>query len=99
MSQDLQAYERQGFGAAFELRKPFGLLIIDFVNGFANPAVFGGGNIASAIANTVPLLAAARSQGWAIAHTRIVFADDGADGNIFSLKASSTPVVTPQYCP
>lgn len=83
---DIQTYARQGFGARFELKKPIGLLIIDFVNGFADPAVFGGGNIAQAIANTVPLLAQARRQGWAVAHTRIVFADDGADNNIFSLK-------------
>ncbi|HWK60166.1 MAG TPA: N-carbamoylsarcosine amidohydrolase [Eoetvoesiella sp.] len=83
---DIQTYARQGFGVRFELKKPIGLLIIDFVNGFADPAVFGGGNIAQAIANTVPLLAQARQQGWAVAHTRIVFADDGADNNIFSLK-------------
>jgi maleamate amidohydrolase len=31
-------------------------------------------------------LAAARARGWAIAHSRIVYADDGADHNIFSLK-------------
>ena len=29
---------------------------MDFVNGFADPAVFGGGNIRDAIASTVPLL-------------------------------------------
>ncbi len=85
-SGDMQTYARQGFGAQLELKKPGGLLIIDFVNGFADPAVFGGGNIAQAIANTVPLLAQARQRGWAVAHTRIVFADDGADNNIFSLK-------------
>lgn len=83
---DVQTYARQGFGAQFELRGPIGLLIIDLVNGFADPAVFGGGNIPQAIANTVPLLSHARSCGWAVAHTRIVFADDGADNNIFSLK-------------
>lgn len=83
---DVQTYARQGFGARLELKKPVGLLIIDFVNGFADPKVFGGGNIAQAIANTVPLLAHARKCGWAVAHSRIVFADDAADNNIFSLK-------------
>lgn len=86
---DVQTYARQGFGAQLELKSPVGLLIIDFVNGFADPAVFGGGNIAQAIANTVPLLAHARQQGWAVAHSRIVYADDGADNNIFSLKVPS----------
>jgi maleamate amidohydrolase len=63
-----------------------GLLIVDFVNGFADPAVFGGGNVAPAIERTVALLAHARERGWLVAHTRIVFADDDADANIFTLK-------------
>ncbi|BDB26628.1 isochorismatase family protein [Cupriavidus sp. P-10] len=83
---EIGAYQRQGFGSALELDGPFGLLIVDFVNGFADPAVFGGGNIRDAIANTVPLLAVARREGWPIAHSRIVYADDGADHNVFSMK-------------
>lgn len=86
MHKEIEAYERQGFGSHLELAPPFGLLIIDFVNGFADPAVFGGGNIRDAIANTVPLLEVARREGWPIAHSRIVFADDGSDHNIFSMK-------------
>jgi maleamate amidohydrolase len=81
-----ETYQRQGFGASLDLRPPCGLLIVDFVNGFADPAIFGGGNIAAAIETTKKLLAHARQQQWAIAHTRIVFADDGSDHNIFSLK-------------
>ncbi|MBT2304130.1 isochorismatase family protein [Variovorax paradoxus] len=86
MHAEIQTYERQGFGASLPLRGPFGLLIVDFVNGFADAQVFGGGNIAEAIANTVPLLGAARERGWVIAHSRIVFADDDSDHNIFSMK-------------
>jgi len=86
MHAEIETYERQGFGSPLPLRAPVALLIVDFVNGFADPAVFGGGNIPEAIACTVPLLAAARARGWAIAHSRIVYADDGADHNIFSLK-------------
>lgn len=86
MHAEINTYQRQGFGSALELRAPVGLLIVDFVNGFADPAVFGGGNIPQAIDNTVALLAAARERRWAIAHSRIVYADDGADHNIFSLK-------------
>ena len=86
---DHQTYVRQGFGNSFQLKPPFGLLIIDFVNGFADPDVFGGGNINQAIQNTVPLLAEARKRGWPVAHTRIVFADDGADHNVFTLKVPS----------
>ena len=86
MHTEIGTYQRQGFGAALPLRGPVGLLIVDFVNGFADPQVFGGGNIPAAIDATVPLLAAARERGWAIAHSRIVYADDDADHNIFSLK-------------
>jgi maleamate amidohydrolase len=86
MEKEISTYERQGFGSRLELTAPYGLLVVDFVNGFADPAVFGGGNIPAAIANTVPLLAAARREGWAVAHSRIVYAGDGADHNVFSMK-------------
>ncbi|TDF64867.1 N-carbamoylsarcosine amidohydrolase [Cupriavidus sp. L7L] len=86
MHKEIGAYQRQGFGNALEMDGPFGLLIVDFVNGFADPAVFGGGNIRDAIASTVPLLAVARREGWPVAHSRIVYADDGADHNVFSMK-------------
>ena len=86
MSGDTEAYERQGFGAALQPQAPYGLLIVDLVNGFADPAVFGGGNIPEAIANTERLLAAARERGWPVAHSRIVFSDSGADSNVFTLK-------------
>lgn len=84
--QDTEVYQRQSFGTRMDAKPPFGLLIVDFVNGFADPAVFGGGNIRAAIDQTVGLLAAARERGWPIAHTRIVFADDNADANVFTLK-------------
>ena len=86
MNTDVHTYQRQGFGTALKLEGPVGLLIIDFVNGFADPEIFGGGNIPQAIANTVPLLEEARKRGWPVAHSRIVFADDGGDHNVFAQK-------------
>jgi len=79
-------YARQGFGRPLPLKPPFGLLIVDFVHGFADADILGGGNICSAIARTVPVLNLARQKAWPVAHTRIVFQDDGADQNIFALK-------------
>ncbi|KAK44404.1 N-carbamoylsarcosine amidase [Caballeronia jiangsuensis] len=79
-------YARQGFGNDFDIDGQFGLLIVDFVNGFADPDMFGGGNIAEAIERTVPLLYAARDLRWPVAHSRIVYADDDSDANVFSLK-------------
>ncbi|MBN3725143.1 N-carbamoylsarcosine amidohydrolase [Burkholderia sp. Ac-20379] len=86
MSNDLDTYRRQGFGSTLEPAAPIALLLIDFVNGFADPARFGGGNIPAAIANAVPLLAHARARGWPVAHSRIVYADDASDHNVFSMK-------------
>ncbi|CAL8479544.1 N-carbamoylsarcosine amidohydrolase [Caballeronia sp. S22] len=86
MSHDIETYQRQSFGSTLVPKAPVALLIVDFVNGFANPDVFGGGNIAQAIERTVALLAHAREKGWPVAHSRIVFADDDADRNIFTMK-------------
>ncbi|MBO1013843.1 isochorismatase family protein [Achromobacter sp. SD115] len=108
MNDDISAYERQGFGAAMAPKPPYGLLIVDLVNGFADPAVFGGGNIPQAIEQTTGLLAHARKQGWPVAHSRIVFADDDADHNIFTLKvpgmltlkeADHNSAIVPQLTP
>ncbi|EGG78071.1 N-carbamoylsarcosine amidase [Gluconacetobacter sp. SXCC-1] len=85
-NRDEARYHKQGFGNEMGMTGRIALLIVDFVNGFADPEAFGGGNIPQAIERTKTLLAIARQRGWKVAHTRIVFADDGADANIFSLK-------------
>lgn len=86
MNANPDIYQKQGFGHSVAPKAPYGLLIIDFVNGFADPLTFGGGNIAPAIECTRGLLDAARKRGWPIVHTRVVYQDDGADANIFALK-------------
>lgn len=87
-------YQRQGFGAALGVSGRLGLLIVDFVVGFADPAWFGGGNIPAAIAATVPVLVEARRRGWPVAYSRIVFADDGSDANVFSAKVPTLLALT-----
>ncbi len=108
MQNDTSSYEKQGFGADLALPPPYGLLIVDFVNGFADPEVFGGGNIAEAIEKTVSVLAHARQHQWPVAHTRIVFADGDADSNIFTEKvpglltlkeADHNSAIVPQLAP
>jgi maleamate amidohydrolase len=79
-------YRKQGFGNAMSPKPPYGLLMVDFINGFADPDSFGGGNIAPAIESTRGLLEAARARKWPVVHTRVVYQDDGADANIFALK-------------
>jgi maleamate amidohydrolase len=91
---ELALYRRQGFGAQLGIQGRIGLLIVDFVVGFADPASFGGGNIPNAIQATVPLLHAARHMRLPVAYSRIVFADDGADANVFALKVPSLLALT-----
>ncbi|WP_322027963.1 isochorismatase family protein [Burkholderia sp. BCC1977] len=86
---EANVYERQGFRTSLPVKGNVALLIIDFVVGFNKPDTLGGGNIAPAIARTVDALAAARENGWPVAHSRIVFAADGSDDNVFSLKVPS----------
>lgn len=87
-------YRRQGMGNRAGFGQAPALIIVDFVEGFTDPAHFGGGNIGGAIEQAVHLLAFARRQGWPVAHTRVVYADDGADAGVFALKAPSLRKLT-----
>lgn len=91
---EVDIYHRQGMGNRAGLGEKPALVIVDFVVGFSDPAHFGGGNIAPAIAQTVKLLAFARRHGWPVAHTRVVYADDGSDAGVFTLKAPSLRKLT-----
>jgi maleamate amidohydrolase len=82
----LAVYKRQNIGNPSGFGSSPALLIVDFVNGFNDPAMFGGGNIPQAIQKTAALLAAARRAGIPVAFTRVVYADDGSDASVFSLK-------------
>jgi len=79
-------YTRQGFGATLDVQPPIGLLVVDFVNAFADPALFGSLAIQQAIARAVLLLREARIRRWPVAYSRVVYANDGADANLFSQK-------------
>ena len=83
---DTAIYRRQGFAQRVGLGVAPAVVVIDFVHGFTDPAHFGGGNINTAIARAVGLLALARARGWPIAHTRVVYADDGSDCGAFVRK-------------
>jgi len=83
---DLDIYQQQGFAGTIGMGTKPALVIVDFLIGFTDPAHFGGGNILSAIEGTVDLLAFARAKNWPIAHTRVVYADDGSDCGGFTRK-------------
>ncbi len=94
---EAHVYQQQGFGTPLPPHGNIGLLIVDFVVGFADPATFGGGNIAPAIARTTHALALARRRGWPVAHSRIVYAADGSDDNVFSLKVPGMATLTEDH--
>ena len=75
MDNDTEVYKAQGFGGDVGIGARPALCIVDFVEGFVDPKVFGGGNIAAAVANTVPLLTAARRCGLPVAFSRVVYAE------------------------
>ncbi len=94
MDDDTEIYKAQGFGGRVGIGVRPALCIVDFVEGFVDPKLFGGGNIAAAVANTVPLLAAARRCGLPVAFSRVVYADDGSDDCAFVRKVPALAKLT-----
>lgn len=91
---ETDVFKKQNFGRRMGFGTNPGLLIIDFTVGFNDPEAFGGGNISEAVANTVPLLDTARRHDLPIAHTKIIYADDGSDTNIHCLKVPKLLTLT-----
>jgi maleamate amidohydrolase len=91
---DLEIYRSQGFGKAVGIGRKPALCVVDFVNGFVDPAIFGGGNILEAVAKTVPLLAAARQRGMPVAFSRVVYGEDGRDDCAFVRKVPALATLT-----
>jgi maleamate amidohydrolase len=79
-------YRKQQFGQRTGFGGRPALLVVDFVNGFHDPEILGGGNIPEAAAAAVPLLAFFREAGLPIAFTRIVYAADGSDASLWCEK-------------
>jgi len=91
---DLEIYRSQGFGRTVGIGRKPALCIVDFVNGFVDPAIFGGGNIPEAVTRTVPLLAAARQRGMPVAFSRVVYGEDGRDDCAFVRKVPALATLT-----
>lgn len=91
---DPDVFHRQGFGSRLGISGRVGLLIVDFVAGFADPTQFGGGNIPAAIQMTVKALVLARQRAWPVAHTRIVYSPAAVDSDVFCLKVPTLRILT-----
>jgi maleamate amidohydrolase len=83
---DDSIYAKQSFGQKTGFGRHTALLVVDFVNGFVDPNMFGGGNIADAVQATVPLLEFFRSQQRPVIFSRIVYAADGSDAGTWCRK-------------
>jgi maleamate amidohydrolase len=94
MDKDNDIYRAQGFGGRVGIGARPALCVVDFVEGFVDPKVFGGGNIIAAVANAVPLLAAARRCGLPVAFSRVVYAADGSDDCAFVRKVPALAKLT-----
>lgn len=94
---DLEIYRHQQFGNPIGFGRRAALLIVDFTVGFNDPALFGGGNIDAAVKRTVGLLEFFREQALPVAFTRVVYADDGSDGGIFSTKLPRLLMLTERH--
>lgn len=80
-------YRKQQLGGTVKKGKHTALIVVDFVNGFIDPDIFGGGNCLEAAKTSVGVLSAFRDQGLPIIFTRIVYAEDGADIGVWCEKA------------
>ena len=87
MADDLDIYEKQGYGHRVGFGEKPALIVIDFINAFNDPEMFGGGNIQSAIDHTEDLLGLARHLDLPVAFTSHAYATDGSEDGIFNLKA------------
>jgi len=84
---DTDVYKKQEMGRSISLGVRPALLVIDFVNGFLDPEMFGGGNVVEAAQNTKPVIEHFRTSGLPVAYTRIVYAEDGSDCGVWCEKA------------
>ena len=94
---DLDVYRRQNFGNRVGIGRRAALVIVDFTVGFNDPALFGGGNIDAAIRRTAGLLRFFRDRRLPVAFTRVVYAEDGSDAGIFTIKAPALRTLTENH--
>jgi maleamate amidohydrolase len=91
---ELEVYSKQGFGHSSGIGARPALVLVDFTVGFCDPAHFGGGNIEDAARASAALLTTFRELGLPVAHTRIVYAEDGSDLGVWVIKVPALAKLT-----
>ncbi|QFT91689.1 Maleamate amidohydrolase [Roseovarius sp. THAF9] len=85
--EDADIFAQQELGKTIRNGVRPALLLVDFVNGFLDPDIFGGGNTLEAAQASVRVLAAFRQRDLPVVFTRIVYAEDGSDTGVWCEKA------------
>ena len=67
-----EIYQKQNFGNQIGYGLNPALLIVDFTNSFADPAILGGGNITDAIQNTKVVLDLFRNKQLPVFYTKVI---------------------------
>ena len=83
---EIDVYRKQQFGQRTGFGSKPALLVVDFVNGFHDPEILGGGNIPEAVIATAPLLDFFRATKRPVIFTRIIYAEDGSDASLWCQK-------------
>jgi maleamate amidohydrolase len=91
---DVGVFARQGFAQPAGFGARCAVVLVDFTVGFRDPGQFGGGRVEEAIVAATLLLDVARELEAPIAHSRIVFGDDGAGAGAWALKVPALRALT-----
>lgn len=81
-----EIYKKQNLGNCVGFGTRPALLVVDFVNGFNDAELLGGGNIDAAIRQTQGVLQEARGLELPIVFTRIVYGPNSANAGAFAKK-------------
>jgi maleamate amidohydrolase len=86
-------YERKGFAARSGYGRSPAFLIVDFINGFTDPATPLGGDFAWEINATRRLLEAFRRGNLPVFYTTVVYTKDMSDAGVFVKKVPSLAIL------
>ena len=86
-------YKRKGFSARSGFGANPALLVVDFINGFTDPASPLGGDFSGELAVTAQLLGEFRRAGRPVAYTIIAYDPDFRDAGLFIKKVPSLAVL------
>ncbi len=89
----LESYKSKGFAERSGFGKRPGLLIVDFINGFTDPASPLGGDFSAQLAATNAVLEAFRRDALPIAYTVIEYEPGFRDAGVFIEKVPSLAVL------